>query len=78
MLAVDRKARSTALARGSLEGSRRLRNAVNWRQAAGEALLIFFRVGVALLGQAAWEARVERDVIPAARRRPPRRASREP
>lgn len=46
-----------------MDGSRKLRHAVNWRQAAGEALLIFFGVGVALLGQAAWEARVERDVV---------------
>ena len=36
---------------------------VNWRQAAGEALLIFFGVTVALAGQAAWEARVERVAV---------------
>ena len=35
---------------------------VNWRQAAGEALLILLGVGLALLGQAWWEYRVEREV----------------
>jgi hypothetical protein len=38
------------------------RTGVNWRQAAGEALLIFIGVGVALLGQAWWEYRGDREV----------------
>ena len=35
---------------------------VNWRQAAGEALLLLVGVGVALSGQAWWEYRIERDL----------------
>ena len=37
-------------------------NGVNWRQAGGEALLIFLGVGVALLGQAWWEYRGDREI----------------
>jgi hypothetical protein len=35
---------------------------VNWRQAWGEALLIFLGVAVALLGQAWWEYRTDREL----------------
>lgn len=38
-------------------------NRINWRQAASEALLIFFGVAVALGGQAWWEARNEKRVL---------------
>ena len=38
------------------------RSSVNWRQAAGEALLIFLGVGVALLGQAWWEYGADREL----------------
>ncbi len=40
--------------------SSRGRSTVNWRQAWGQALLIFLGVGVALLGQAWWEHRADR------------------
>lgn len=46
-----------------MEEPRKRRLVVNWRQAAGEALLICLGVGVALLGQAWWEGRVERVVV---------------
>lgn len=36
---------------------------INWKQAAGEALLIVLGVLLALGGQAWWEARVERDTV---------------
>ena len=42
------------------EPSRQTR--VNWRQAAGEALLIFMGVAVALVGQAWWEYRSDREL----------------
>ncbi len=38
------------------------RPGVNWRQAGGEALLIFLGVGVALFGQAWWEYGDDRDL----------------
>jgi len=38
------------------------RTGVNWRQAAGEALLIFLGVGVALGAQAWWEHRSDREL----------------
>lgn len=40
----------------------RIRMGVNWRQAAGEALLIFLGVGVALLAQAWWESESDREL----------------
>ncbi len=46
-----------------MEESKKRKLAVNWRQAAGEALLICLGVGVALLGQAWWEARTERVAV---------------
>ena len=39
------------------------RNRINWRQAAGEALLIFVGVLVALMGQAWWEDRADRVLV---------------
>lgn len=48
---------------GNLEEPKKRKLAVNWRQAAGEAFLICLGVGVALLGQAWWEARTERVVV---------------
>jgi len=38
------------------------RSRVNWRQAWGEALLIFLGVAVALLGQVWWEYRTDREL----------------
>ena len=46
-----------------MDAPEKRRLSVNWSQAAGEALLIFLGVGVALLGQAWWEARVEEVVV---------------
>ncbi len=39
------------------------RDAINWRQAGGEGLLIFMGFVVALLGQAWWEDRSERSLV---------------